>query len=1123
MRTAKFAALILAAARLAAQNFGEITGAVSDSSGAIVVAAAVTATNVSTNAVRKVETNQNGVYSIPFLVPGTYNVRAESPGFKASARNGVVLQVGATARLDFTLEVGDISQQVEVVGGAPLLTTENAATGTVIENKRIVELPLNGRNYLQLVALSTNVTTEGGAGGGGGLQGGERTQMAYSIAGQRLEYNRYSLDGIENTDVNFNTFIIRPSIDALQEFKVQTGVYSAEFGRAPSQINVTTRSGTNDLHGTLFEFLRNDALDAREWRQSEGRKNPFRRNQFGFTLGGRLIRDRLFFLSNFEALRDRKTLQQTANVATERMRNGDFGGQSRLIYDPLTRVFTTDAGGNLRAVSATPFANMTIPRSRFNPVALKLFEFYPNPTVPGDNILRNYVRQASRPIDQNQFLQRIDWSESARSNWFGRFSWGDELQGDVVAFPTSAGRVTTKVYQTMLSNTRTFGTALVNEFRFGYNQFQNDRVGHFAFERDISSELGIVGLQAANPASWGFPNIGLGHGVDGFSENDPFITRDHTFQWVDNVSWVKGSHTLKFGGEIRRDRFNELGNQKAHGEFLHNGRATFDPANRNATGHAFADYMIGETSEAARALTVANTMLRATGYYLYFQDDWKLTPKLTLNLGLRYENTRPWHDKYRGILNVQMFDPGVGPNGLLPAGQSRVPIFTLPGSGDFYEGLPFHFHDGIPIQAGDQFLGRSLVHPDNNDFAPRLGISYSPTHRWTFRSGVGVFYSKDTTNPVFDMGRNLAGRGLFNSDAEQPNSNISDPWRFQRESFRCTGWSGACLGPPQVLGNIVGRRTPYVMQWLFNAQRQLTENVVLEMGYQGNEGHKLERLRTYNQPVLKTGPTDARTIAQRSPWPAYGRIQQLDPMVNSNYHAFNAKVQQRFSQGLTYLAGYTWSKAIDGGSAIRTNSGDNLYPRDTYDMSFERGLSQFHVGQRFVASILYELPFGPGKPFANAGGVAGKVLGGWQVGSILTFADGAPMNVGNIGDTNSVNQLGNYPHAIGISPIPAVRSVDKFWEIAAFDSTNPNLTYLSGNVGRNVLFRPGTRQWDFSVVKNTIIHEGHSLQFSFEAFNFPNHPNWNAPSNNPTNAATFGRITSARTMREMQFGLKYQF
>ncbi len=754
---------------------------------------------------------------------------------------------------------------------------------------------------------------------------------------------------------------------------------------------------------------------------------------------------------------------------------------------------------------------------------MKLFEFYPRQTAAGDELLRNYIRQAPRPISTEQFIQRIDWTESDRSTWFGRLSWGDEYEGDASAFPFSAGRVTAKVYQTVLSNTRTLGTTAVNEFRFGYNQFQNDRVGYFTFVRDVSSELGIVGLSAFGAASWGFPNIGLGHGVSGFSENDPFITRNHTFQLMDNMSIVRGSHTLKFGAEVRRDRYNELGNQKAHGEFLHNGRATFDPANRNATGHAFADYMLGETSEAARALTVANTMLRATAFYLYFQDDWKVTPKLTLNLGLRYENTRPWHDKYRGIMNTQMFDPGVGPDGLLPASQTRVPILTRPGSGDFYEGLPFRFHDGIPVQAGDQFIGRSLVNPDNNDFAPRFGLAYSPTKRWTFRTGVGAFYSKDTTNPIFDMGRNMAGRGLFNSDQERPNSNISDPWRFQRESFACRGWSGPCLGPPQVLGNIVGRRTPYVLQWLFNIQRQLSENIALEVGYLGNSGHKLERFRTYNQPVLKTGPNDARSIAQRSPWPAYGRIQEVDGGVNSNYNALSAKLQQRFSGGLLYQVGYTWSKAIDGGSAIRTNAGDNLYPRNTYDLRAERGLAQFHAGRRLGASFLYELPFGAGKPFANQRGALDKMLGGWQMGGILTFVDGTPQNVGNIGDSNAVNQLGNYPHATGVSPFPARRTVDQFWNIAAFDSTNPNLTYLSGNVGRNALLKPGTRQWDFSLVKNTSIREGHSLQFRFEAFNFPNHPNWNAPSSDSRTAATFGRITSARTMRELQFGLKYMF
>jgi len=516
-------------------------------------------------------------------------------------------------------------------------------------------------------------------------------------------------------------------------------------------------------------------------------------------------------------------------------------------------------------------------------------------------------------------------------------------------------------------------------------------------------------------------------------------------------------------------------------------------------------------------------MLRATAFYLYFQDDWKVTPKLTLNLGLRYENTAPWHDKYRGIMNVQMFDPGIGPQGLLPANQTRVPIFTRPGSGDFYEGLPFRFHDGIPVQAGDQFIGRTLVNPDHNDFAPRVGLAYSPTSRWTFRTGIGVFYTKDTTNPIFDMGRNLAGRGLFAGDVERPNSNLSDPWQFQRETFKCTGWNGPCLGPPQVLGNIVARRTPYVYQWLFNVQRQLNDNIALEVGYQGNASHKLERFRTYNQPVLKTGPNDARTIEQRSPWPAYSRIQQVDGSVNANYHALSGKLQQRFSRGLTYLVGYTWSKAIDGGSAIRTNSGDNLYPINAYDLTKEQGLAQFHAGRRLVTSFVYELPFGSGKMFASRTGIIDKIVGGWQVSSILTFTDGTPTNPASIGDTAGLNQLGNRPNATGISPLPTDRSINKFWNIEAFDTTSLGLTYLAGNMGRMVLFRPGTRQWDFSMVKNTSIRERHSLQFRFEAFNFPNHPNWNAPSSDARTAATFGRITSARTMRELQFGLKYAF
>jgi hypothetical protein len=1117
-----FAILALAAQPLAAQN-SEITGTVTDPTGAAIAGATVDVVRTGTNLVRSVTTNEAGNYAVPFLVPGIYDVSAQTEGFKVSSRKGVDLQVGQVARIDFHLEIGAVTEQIEVTGGAPLLATETTAIGTVIENKRIVELPLNGRNYLQMITLSPNVTTEGGAGGGGGLQGGARSRSSYSVAGQRLEYNRYTLDGVENTDPNFNSYIIQPSVDAIQEFKVETGVYSAEHGRATSQISATTRSGSNEFHGALFEFLRNDKLDAREWLQSTGRKNPFRRNQFGGTLGGRIIRDKLFFLINSEVTFDRKTTEQSASVATTRMREGDFSRAGRQIFDPLTRVYQVNAQGNEQAISASPFPNQIIPRSRFNPKYEYLVqEFFPLPTVPGDSLVRNYLRNTGRAQDSEQYNLRFDFAEKNNSNWFARYSWGHELEEAPSAFPDQGTNTETTVRQAVLSNTRILRPSVVNDFRFGWNGFANDRVNYQAFKRNVQAELAIPGLFAASPAAYGIPAVSVGNGITGFGGGDPWVARNHTFQISDSMFVVRGRHSIKFGFEVRRDRYNNYGNQKSTGEFIFESRATFDPANRNATGFGYADFMIGELSQAARALAAANALLRGTALYGYIQDDWKITPRLTLNLGLRYENTRPWYDKYRGIMNLQMFDPGVGPNSLLPPGETRVPILTRPGEGDFYEDLNFRYHDGIPIQAGDQYLGRALVHPDNNDWGPRVGIAYSPSSKWTFRTGFGVFYAKDTGNPVFDMARNQAGRGFFASNDERRNSNLSDPWAFQRSNFQCTGWSGDCLGPFQVLANDVGRRSPYVFQWLFNIQRQLTDNIGLEIGYQGNAGHKLERQRTYNQAVLKTGPGDARSIEQRRPWPVHDRLQFVDGSVNSNYNALSVKLQQRFSKGFTYLVGYTWSKAIDSGSAIRTNSGDNLWPVNSYDLRAERGLSQFHVGRRFVASALYELPIGQGKTYLSGPSMLEKIVGGWQVGGIVTLADGAPTNIGSIGDSFAVGGLGNRPHATGVSATPDNQTVDNFWNINAFDARNPNLSWVAGNAGRNVLIRPGTALTDLSLAKNIRIRESHQLQFRFETFNSFNHPNWNAPSAD-ARSTTFGRITSARTMRELQFGLKYVF
>ena len=1118
----------VAALPLAAQNYGEISGSVTDSTGALVAGATITITNTATNASRHGQTNASGNYSLPFLVPGPYTVKAEHPGFKVETRTGVDLQVGAVARIDFALIVGAVSESVEVSAAGALLTTEGTAVGTVIENKRIVELPLNGRNYLQLVALAPNVTSETPtAGSAASKQGGDRVQQNFSIAGQRVQMNHYTLDGIENTDSNYNTFVFRPSIDALQEFKVESGVYSAEYGRNPGQINVTTKSGTNQLHASVFEFLRNDKLDASLWRQV-GRKNPFRRNQYGFALAGKIIPNRLFFMSNFEGLRDRTTLQEVASVATDRMRSGDFGGQPRAIFDPASRTFRTDVNGNPVALSAMPFPGNTIPANRFNPIALKLFEFYPRATTPGDVISRNYVNQSGSLTNQDQFTQRIDFNENSKSFWFGRFGWDSEYAQPDAVFPNQASQFTTKAYQALLANTRTFGPNAVNELRFGYTQFQNITGTHWASIRNVSGELGITGVAAdAGPTAWGVPNIGFGNGLSGFGDpaDGPYVNKNHYFQLLDNVSIIRGRHSLRFGGELRRERVNSDGNvfsARPAYSYAQN-ISTNDPANRLSTGYSFADYMLGNAAQVDFAPGLARLLFRATSFALYAEDVFKVNSKLTINYGVRYEYTPSYHDKYRGYINAVFFDPGVGPDGLLKG--TRTPALIRAGSGDFYEGMRFHFDDSIPTFTGKdvaQFgVGNSLIKADKRNFAPRIGLAYNLTNKWTIRTGFGMFYAQDTNNPImFEMGRNLAGRIRIRSDQELPNVGTSNPFSSLRGN--CSNWSGFCEAAGTLLYVVdTNRRTPYIEQYIFNLQRQVTSNLVLEVGYLGNQGHRLQRFKQQNVAVLRNGPSDTRTLTQRSPWPILGQFDSKNGIGNSNYNGLSFKLTQRFSHGLTYLTAFTWSKAIDYGSALRPADGETTTPINPYDFRQDRGLASHHVGKRFVTSILYDLPVGRGKALANWGGIPDKILGGWQLGSIVTFSQGTPRTPSPIGDTTNTG-FGTYPDATGISPIPTDRSVTRFWNVAAFNTTNPELVYRYGNTTRSVLLNPGIRQWDFSLMKNFQIVERHSLQFRFESFNFPNHPNWNAPSSDAT-SPTFGVVQTARTMRQIQFGLKYSF
>jgi hypothetical protein len=1102
---------LLLASSLFGQSYGEINGTILDTSQAPLAGAQVTVQNRETRLTRRMVTTEAGYYAAPFLPPGAYEVSAEMAGFKVATRREVTVQVDTKSRIDLTLSVGNVNETVEVTASADLVNSENAAVGTVIENRRIVELPLNGRNWLQMVALSPNVSADMRASGHvDSRQGGERGRQPISIAGQRQFFNRFTLDGVENTDANYNTYVIRPSIEAMEEFKVQTGIYSAEFGRATSQISGTTKSGGNDFHGTLFHFLRNDKLDAKEW-QVRGDKNPFRRNQYGFVGTGRVIRDRLFFLSNFEGQRDVRTFQGLANTAPSFWRRGDFSGQPNQIFDPLTRTVNRNDG-------AQPFAGNQIPASRLHPSAVKLLEFYPEPTITGARNIGadpNFVRQRKREQPAAQFTQRFDLNESSRSAWFGRFSLADEFERRIETFEQQEGGVQVRVFQTMVANTRTLSPNVVNETRFGYNRFDNDLILHYAYTRDVTKELGIRGLVSPEENAWGTPAMQLGSGLTSFGEsgNGPWIYRNRTMQFLNNTSMIRGKHSWRFGAEMRRDIYNAQGNTVARGRFYFNGLLSTNPAPgaaRPGAANLFSELMLGLPQRSERALGLASGDLRAISTYAYVEDAWKVTPKLTLTVGLRYELTPPWYEPGNRIMNIQMFgwQPG-----------ARTPIMTRPGAGDFNQGLSFRFADVIPTQTGDDKLGRGTIRTDRNDFAPRIGLAWSPADRWSVRLGGGLFFSQDQGNPRFDMARNLAGRGDFTASDLVPNSTLDDPWRSERQSFVCTGWAGNCVGQPFVLGNVNSRRTPYVGQWLLNVQRQITSTLVLETGYMGNAGRKLERLRSTNEPYLRTGLNDTSSVQSRRPFPIYGIIQQVDGVVNSSYHAFNLKVTQRFARGLNVLAGYTFAKAIDDASGIRSSSGEQSIAKWDWNLRDERGLSQFHTAHRWVASAIYEVPF-----FASAPGVARKVLADWQVSSILTFSTGNPVRVGVIGDTNNIGGEGNYPDATGASPTLNAGRVDRFWNIGAFDISSPELRFRFGNSGRNTLLGPGLANLDFSLLKNVSLPwEGHRLQFRWEVFNGANHPNWNMPSTDVRNVAQFGRVLSARNMREMQLALKYIF
>jgi len=1124
MRTKSFAAvLLLSGLSLMGQTLGEITGQVVDPSGAGVPDSVVTLTNTATNAARTTNSNEQGLYTFPSVPPGGYNVRVEHPGFKTASTNNVEVQVQQSLRLDLTLQIGSVSESVEVSATATLLQAENATVGTVIETKSITELPLNGRQYLNLVTLSPNVSNLAPPSGQAqSRQGADRSNQAISAGGNRIVYDYYTLDGVVNTDPNFNTYIVLPSIDALQEFKVQTGVYPAEFGHEATQINVLTKSGGNAWHGSLFEFVRNNAFDALPYQFTATKPgvSPFKWNDYGYEIDGPVVipklfngRNKLFFMSNYEWLRQRQTQQSVYNVPTPQMFQGNFSQLANTIYDPATK---------------QPFEGNIIAPSKISSTSQQLLKYYNSSTLPG--LTNNYVQNSGSPFDRDGFVVRMDFVESSKSQWTGRYSWGDEVQSQQT-INASGSKITTNYEQYLGSNTRILSPKIVNEARFGYSRFYNALTAIGAFATNYVADLNLPNLAPGPPVTWGIPSVTL-NGYSGFGDNSdgPYQNSNNTLQFIDNLSWNKGKHSFKFGFEYGRQNFNQFGNQYSRGQYSFQANATLSPTKTG--GDAFAEFLLGDIYQSTVAVAAANVLFYRNTEAAFVDDTWKVTPKLTVSLGLRYELTPPFTDSINDLFIVHV------PHIYFTAGapQSDWPYFVRQGncSDPYTANPPIAVRwTKTPAVCSNGLLPNQLMGTRHTDFAPRFGVSYSPDSKTVIRTGFGTFFSQDNANsPYFDLGRNLAVRNSIIADSGSATTG-GVPFGYNN-AFPSTSGATVPVGAPYAYSDNPNHHTAYTMQYLLNIQRQFGQSWAVEVGYLGSLSRHMAGFWNQNMGV----PSSTGLASSHLPFGDYTFIQSVEDMGNGEYSSLAVKVTKRFSRGLSLISAFTYGVSIDDTSAIRIQGYDTLFPQNSDCIRCERGFSSFDTRHRLVVSSLYELPIGRGKRLNIDNSVANALIGGWQVGGILTAQSGLPQTI-TIGSLdNSLTQSGyDRPNYVTGQSVKAANQTPNGWYNPAAFVLAPVGQF--GNVGRNSALAPGVFAINAEIHKNFRMpyKEKHQVQFRAEAFNLLNHPNWGGPNGSiQAGAAIPGQPTAAHQgfgvinslafgipMRQLQLGMKYTF
>ncbi len=1122
--------LFLALPVLAQLQNGAISGLVTDGQDAAIAGAEVEIRNTGTNSLFRTKTNERGFYTAPSLPIGGYEVAVKMQGFKRASVSGITLQVNQNAQVDVKLEVGQVSESIEVTSEIPLVDTGSATLGTVIENRRVRDLPLNGRSALALALLNPGVISNAGPTNSGfGDRGIQLSSI--SVNGSPSSMVNQTLDGNNNVLSFVGEVGIPPAVDSVEEFKVQSGAMSAEFGfTAGGAVNLVTKSGTNQLHGTAYEFLRNEKLDARNTFAPV--RLPLRYNQFGASAGGAIIKDKTFFFANWEEYRLRRSNPRIQSVPISEWKAGNFSnlrnasGALIPIYDPNTTRANPNGSGLVRDL----FPGNIVPQARFDSITPKILAFWPEPNRTPTNAFtfaNNFQDSALNVTDWTQWNFRGDHRFSEKNSAFFRYTSAEHApRGNSIFTDPTVGqdRVDNQLNRNiMISDTHTFSPTLFNNLRIGVmRQFFTFRAVNG--NQDWPRKLGMPAIVPPTQ----FPEINFGFGTIG---GQAFGTRGSLNWDIQNmITKITGGHTIKIGFN---HRILYGGNQQGaalSGNFGFAGLTTNPQVPAN-TGFNMAQFLTGDVSSAFIDSILGNAN-HGIAMSAFVQDDWKVSRRLTLNFGLRYDYQQRPYERHNGLIQ---FDPS-----------ARVA--------------------GSPFQGAIQFAGlngapRQWFGSDFNDFGPRFGFAYNlfGNNKTVLRGGYGVYYPSIFFRPfmgnpqLFSSTRTnyvAQGPGLaaFRFAQGFPSAPLQSP--------------GASAGPLALLGQGVsfnqgGEGTPLSQQWNFGIQHQVA-GWLIDANYSGSKGNGYmaagynlnqvdPRVREQLGQALFTpvpnpyagqvpGGLGAATITrERSlmPFPYYTGVTVNNPLLgNYNSHQFQLTVQRRMASGLMVNFAYTGGKKISDSAIVPVDFGpieqvtDNGFQDALFNRQLNKSVDPADVSQRLVSSAIYELPFGPGKRFNPGSTVARKIVGGWQINLISVMQTGVPLTV-----RGASNNAADRPNSTGVSAaLPrSERSADRWFDTTQF--VNPPAFQL-GNVSRTIpdVRHPGTVNFDLSLIKDTRFLERFNLQFRFEAFNAFNQVNYGLVDDNfgagpdGRNArAQFGTIVTARDARVMQLGLKLIF